>query len=94
MEKKGSYLLKLGILDDMGKVLFENRNVVINPLKSGKAGDVYFTNILVEDKNVQAKIKQGTINDYNEKIAKVKKSKENKDYKANFFPASVKHFPD
>lgn len=85
---------KKRVLDEMGKVKFEERNVVTKPLKEGRFGDAYFSNDLIEDKHVQAKIKAGTIEDYNNKIAKVKDSKKQKEYKPEFFPASVKNFPD
>ena len=83
------------MLNQDGKVNFEKRNIMTQPLKHGRYGAAYFSNDLVEDKNMQEKIRLGTIQDYNNKIEKVMKNKEefknpNK-LKKVFSPASLKY---
>ena len=84
----------LGVLDDAGKVIFEKRNFVTNPLKSGKTADVYFSNMLKEDKKTVERLKNGTIQDYNDKIEKVKKTKGTSNKNHIFSPGTVQKMPD
>ena len=86
-------ILKIGIVDENRRVLIEKRNIQTKPLKEGRYGEAYFSNMLIEDKDVQQRLKDQAKKELRDKLSKVKQRKLDKQhFKQAFRPASVHHY--
>lgn len=82
------------MLDENKKVFTEKRNFCTNPVKKGKGPDVYFKNMVYEDKDTQKRVKELAEKDevkYMEKV-KARMKKSGGEYKPTFMPCGPQEY--
>ena len=74
------------------KVITEKRGIYTNPLKVGKANDVYFTKIEGPDEEGLERLKELNKKDHEDLMKKVAEIKEKKSERPNFKPSGPQEF--
>ncbi len=89
-------MAKKPVLDENKHVLTEKRNMYPSPVKQGKGPDVYFQNMVEEDKETQKRVKELAEKDkeeYKEKVKGRKKGAQT-EYKQSFKPTGPQEYQE